>query len=157
MAGNANGAGGVVAFAEGLEAFGTDVDGGFDFDGEDAAVFVLIDEIDFGLIFVCPIIRRDAIRDEGLHDVVLGQCALEGVEAVWGVQEDVRGDAVAGAEQAGVGDVDFECILLGVGCERQTAFCDAMADLDEAGGAEPCECRGILMGTCAGLDRKSVV
>ena len=128
------------------------MDGGFDFDGEDAAVFVLIDEIDFGLIFVCPIIRRDAIRDEGLHDVVLGQRALEGVEAVRRVEEDVRGDAVASAEQSGVSDVDFECVLLGVGCERQAALGDAVTDLDEAGGAEPCECRGILMGASAGLD-----
>ena len=128
------------------------MDGGFDFDGEDAAVFVLIDEIDFGLVLVCPIIRRDAIRDEGLHDVVLGQRALEGVEAVRRVEEDVRGDAVASAEQSGVSDVDFECVLLGVGCERQAALGDAVTDLDEAGGAEPCECRGILMGASAGLD-----
>lgn len=127
------------------------MDGGFDFDGEDAAVFVLIDEIDFGLIFVCPIIRRDAIRDEGLHDVVLGQRALEGVEAVRCVQENVRWDAVACAEKAGVGEVNLEGILLFERRERQTAFRDAGTAQDEAGGLEPCQRRRILIGARAGL------
>jgi len=124
----------------------------FDFDGEDAAILVLVDEIDFGLVLVCPVIRCDAPCDEGLHDVVLGQRTFEGVEAVRRVEKDVRGDAVAGAKQAGVGDVDFEYILFGVGCERQAALGDAVADLDEAGSAEPCERRSILMGAGAGLD-----
>lgn len=125
--------------------------GGFDFDREDIARFCLEDEIDFGLVFVRPVIRHEAVRDEGLHDVVFRQRTFECVEAVWRVEEKVRGDAVAGAEEAGVGKVDFEGIRLRESRERERAFGDAAADFDEAGGFEPGERGCVLVGARPGL------